>query len=95
MTTEQIVYEETTTELFSYDPDDGDPNRKAHVVRPTENMHIWKIGMEGQDIVDLARITQREVIALCGHKFTPKFNPDRYDACEPCMATAAKILAGE
>lgn len=79
--------------ILPYD-DADDPNLKTHIVNPPANLHIWKPGMEAQDVVDIARATQQYVIALCGKQFVPKHNPDKYDACDPCMKIAGDIMRG-
>lgn len=81
-------------EILPYEESD-DPNRRAHIVNPPMNLHIWRPGMEGQDIVDLARLTGTEIMALCGFKFVPKRNPDKFDACDVCMKIAGHILSQE
>jgi hypothetical protein len=76
--------------------DDDDPSRKTHIVRPIENRHISNsLTATGQDIVDLARMAGLEVVALCGHKWVPVHNPEKYDACEACMKIAGDIMRSE
>lgn len=70
------------------------PNLRVHIVNPPRNTHIWKSGMTSKDIVDIARINQIEITALCGYKFVPKHNPDKYDACEECIKIAGAIMRG-
>ena len=77
-------------EVLPYE-DSNDPDRRTHIVSPPENVHIWQPGMEAQDVVDVARATGQEVTALCGYKFVPKHNPDKFDACDTCMKIAAEI----
>lgn len=83
-----------TNDVLPYE-DDNDPNRRAHIVNPPLNTHIWRPGMEAQDVVDIARVRQIEIVALCGHRFIPKHNPDKYDACEPCIKIAGDIMREE
>lgn len=81
-TIEDIVpYEET-----------GNPDSKAHVVNPSKNLHIWKIGMTSQDIVNIARLTGIHVNALCGYRFIPRHDPDKHAACEPCIKIAGELI---
>jgi DUF3039 family protein len=84
-----------TEELVPYEDTDDGADHRAHIVNPPMNLHIWKPGMEGQDIVDLARLTGEEITALCGFKFVPKRNPDKYKACDPCLKIAGHILSME
>lgn len=80
------------TDLIPYEDADDGANHKAHIVSPPENVHIFEPGMEAQDIVDIARAGGLEVIALCGYRWVPKRNPDKYDACEECMKIAGDIM---
>lgn len=77
--------------------DDDDPNRKTHLINPAMNLRIQRIygRMEAQEIVDTARLFKHEVVALCGHKWIPVHNPEKYDACEPCFKIAGDIMRSE
>lgn len=93
MTTETIEIQQTITEeLIPYEDIQDYGEHKAHIVNPPMNMHVFQPGMEGQDIVDVARAMGLEIVALCGFKFVPKRNPDKYDACELCMKEAERIM---
>lgn len=89
----QIIDVSTEDQITPYE-DSSDPNTKAHIVNPPANLHIFQPGMEAQDIVDIARATQQYVTALCGYRFIPKHNPDKHDACDPCMKIAGDIMRG-
>lgn len=78
-------------ELFPYE-EPADPETKAHIINPPANVHLWRKGMEAQDVVDLARSLEVEVEALCGHVFVPKHNPDVLDVCDPCIKIAGDIM---
>ena len=82
------------TELFPYE-EDNDPRRRTHIFNPPSNLHIWKQGMSGQDVVDIARLNGLEIIALCGYTWIPKHNPEKYDVCEPCFKVAAELMRHE
>ena len=84
------------TDLFPYE-EDNDPNRRTHIVNPPLNLHIFKPGMSSQDVVDSARLLGLEVVALCGYRWVPKHNPEKYDICEPCIKIASELMrdAGE
>lgn len=85
-----IVKQETTP------ANTNKPPNKKHVVNPPSNLHIWKPGMEAQDVVDYARIHGVEVTALCGAKFIPTRNPsDVQETCDPCLDIMSKILSEE
>lgn len=76
--------------------DTDDPEWKTHIVRPGDNLHVLRgPGVRGSDIVFAARMSGTEVVALCGFKFVPKHNPDKYPACQPCFHLAGQIHRGE
>lgn len=82
----------TITSLIPYE-DDGDvKNHRTHIVNPPMNMHIWEPGMDTREIVEIARMTDQFVVALCGYRWVPKRNPDKYDACSECMKIAGMII---
>jgi hypothetical protein len=82
-------------DMFPYE-DDGDENRKAHAVRPTENKHIINNDTcTGQDIVDTARMLGLEVVAACGYKWVPTHDPRDKKACDPCMKIVAEVWGSE
>lgn len=81
-------------ELFPYEELD-DPEHHTHIINPPSNLHIWKPGMEAQDIVDIARASNQEVVALCGFRFIPKHNPEKFDACSTCIDIAGGIMREE
>ena len=87
----QIIDVSTEDQVIPYE-ETKDPNAKAHIVNPPANLHIFEPGMEAQDIVDIARSTGQYVTALCGHRFVPKHNPDKLDACDICMKIAGDIM---
>lgn len=88
--TTQIIADNQT--ILEYEESPADPNHRAHIVSPPENLHIFEPGMEAQDIVDIARATRQHVVALCGHVWVPSRDPEKYDACEPCIKIAGFIM---
>lgn len=87
----------TIEEVVPYEDADDGKVHKAHIVRPTENAHITghpNSVMTGQDVVDLARVMGEFVVALCGHKFVPKRDPEKCDACKSCIDIAGHIMSG-
>lgn len=76
------------------DANDGNQHH-THIIRPPENKHIYQIGMTAQDIADTARATGDYVVALCGYKWNPKRNPDKYPVCQPCMDVAGMHMRNE
>jgi len=76
--------------------DDDDPDVHTHIVRPGDNTHILRGSqVTGADIVFSARLSGKHVNALCGHRFVPKRNPEKYPACEACFRLAGQIHRGE
>lgn len=69
-----------------------DPELLTHIVNPPANLHLWLPGMSAQEIVDLARLTNTWVEALCGKRWIPKHNPDKHDICQTCMEIADRII---
>lgn len=78
-------------ELFPYE-EDNNPDVRTHIINPEMNSHIYEPGMKAKDIVEIARLTGVEVVALCNYRWVPKRNPDKYPVCEKCMAEAYKYI---
>lgn len=78
-------------ELFPLE-EHQDPNAKAHIINPPNNLHLWQPGMTSKDLVELARATGQFVVALCHVTFIPKNNPGNLDACQACVDIAGKII---
>lgn len=87
---EQIPLEE----MFPYEEKDDEGGHFTHIINPPMNEHIWKPGpsMDPQEIVNTARITGQEIVALCGYKWVPARNPEKYDVCPECMKIARDII---
>lgn len=71
--------------------DDG-KDRLTHIINQADNTHIWVPPMTTQDIVDTARMLGEYVIALCGYKWVPLHDPEKYPVCETCINIANKII---
>lgn len=83
--------------LNPFDEDDGsDPNRRAHYVTWEDNPEfVARFGVLGsQELVDTARLFRVEVIALCGYKWVPRLNPQKFDVCTKCANIAADRIMG-
>lgn len=68
-------------------PTDQDGSVRTHIVNcpdDKESTAAW---------LTEARVFGLEVTALCGHKWVPERNPDKYPVCEPCVEAANVILA--
>lgn len=81
--TEELV-EETQTE-----------EPRTHIINPPMNLHIWQSWMDTQDIVNIARVRGIEIVALCGHRFVPRKNPEEYKACDACIEIAGLLMRSE
>ena len=85
--------------LNPFETDDGsNKDRKAHYVSPGDNVDFQrKYGAveSSQELMNNARFHQGEIVALCGYKWVPKFNPASYPVCGPCAEIAGNRLLGE
>lgn len=86
-------------ELFNpfHDDNGDDPNRKAHYFSPGDNTEFQaKYGpvLNSQELVNSARFHQAEIVALCGHKMTPRHKPGNYEVCSPCAEIGSNRLIG-
>lgn len=94
ITNVDILKSDVTTERVYEEVVDEHNEMLTHVINPPSNTHIWEPGMSAQDVVDYARAQGWWVIALCGKKWVPKRNPDKYPACKTCMDIAANLIGG-
>jgi hypothetical protein len=60
--------------------DNDEEGRLAHIGRAAE--------------VNRAYVTGEEITALCGKRFVPSRDPDRYPTCQRCASILAGIRAG-
>jgi hypothetical protein len=70
---------------------------RTHYVTPFDNPSIWRelgggMDVSGHDIVVYGRLNFKEITAVCGHKFVPILDPDKYPACESCVAEATSRM---
>lgn len=91
--TETLDESITLTDIMPYEDTDDGNDHLTHMINETENLHIWQQGMSAQDIVDVARVTGQYVITLCGYKFVPLRNPEKYPACQACFDIARQIMS--
>jgi hypothetical protein len=61
------------------DTDGGDDDRLAHIGRAAD--------------VNRAYVTGEEITALCGKRFVPSRDPERYPVCQACLAALQGIKA--
>lgn len=86
MTTEIIEQEVVELEELMPYEDNDDPLHRTHIIDGRQNDHITQgAEMSGQDVVDTARLLGMEVVALCGYKWVPKHNPQKFDVCQACI----------
>lgn len=61
-----------------------------HIVNPLQNEHIWQEGMTSQDVIDVAGMSNRHVVTICGQRFYPKGErPNK--SCEECLKVALEL----
>lgn len=73
--------------------DSNDSARRTHIVNPPMNYHIQKGQyLTPQQIVDIARLSGLEVVALCGYRWVPKHNPEKFDICDTCIKIAGQLI---
>lgn len=83
---------EKIEDLFPYEPDDGNKDRRSHIVRAGDNDHIAKgDNMDAMEIINAARLMGEEVVALCGYRWVPSRNPKQYPICDECMKRFAAL----
>ena len=75
------------------DTDDGEKHL-SHIIHIVNNTHVWQQGMNAIDIIEIARLTGQELVALCGYRWIPMRDPRKYPACKICVDIAANIMIG-
>jgi len=92
--TQQSELEIMLEDLMPYE-DSDDPNRRTHIVNAEMNQSI-ALGrdMRAKEIVDTARFLGLEIVSLCGYRWVPKHNPEKFDACNVCMKIAGMLMRG-
>lgn len=63
---------------------DGDHERFAHYVR-------GRNGMQPQDLILEAMLSGTEVEALCGKRWIPSRDPERFPVCPACKEIRAQL----
>ncbi len=96
----ETVEPETTSvldvEVVPYEDTDDGAEHRTHIVRPADNgVYDADDPTTAKDIVDMARMAGTEVVALCGYRWVPKRNPEKYPACEKCFEIAGLIHRGD
>lgn len=95
--TEIVIGNNTGLDLTEAEEHFAELLRSTHIVAPSDNPSICKVLGNGpeltaQDIVNWAREHRFEVKALCGYKWVPLNNPEKYDLCELCRLEAEKRM---
>ena len=75
-----IEAESTITETVPV-TSDGDHERFAHIIPKSEQMKGYVMG--------------EPVTALCGKKWIPSRDPDKYPVCPTCIEILTSLRAGE
>jgi hypothetical protein len=79
-------------DMLPYEDDGKD--RLAHYINPAMNGHIQNgVPMTAKEILFIARLNHLEVVALCGYRWVPNHNPDKYDLCQECSDIANQIIS--
>jgi hypothetical protein len=60
-------------------PSDGDHERFAHIIRKSDEMKGYVLG--------------EEVMALCGKKWVPSRDPQRFPVCPTCREVLSSLRA--
>jgi len=70
-----------------------------HIVNPLQNVHIWQEGMSScqmwedmssKDVMDVACLTDRHVVTICGERYYPKGEkPNK--TCQECLKLALEL----
>jgi len=61
-----------------------------HIVNPLQNVHIWQEGMSSKDVMDVACLTDRHVVTICGERYYPKDEkPNK--TCQECLKLALEL----
>lgn len=67
--------------------DEGDHERFAHI--------IWSPGRNAEAVVLEARISGIPVVALCGKRWVPSRDPQRYPLCPTCKEIRDRARRGD
>lgn len=85
----------TDVEVVPFE-DVDDPTHRSHYVRPIDNgVTDPNDPTTAQDIIDMARLTGTEVVALCGFRWVPRANPRKHPVCEACVEIGVAIRMGQ
>lgn len=82
--TPPMIDTDTDLETPRVDTVSGDHDLFAHIVRGTKKK-------KAQDIVLEARISGIPIVALCGKKWIPQRDPQKFPICPECLEIAAKL----
>lgn len=76
------------TDLDMVEQEIAETLRLTHIVNPPMNEHVGGPGLTSKEIVFIAREFHIEVVALCGYRWVPVNDPEKYPVCEECMRIA-------
>jgi hypothetical protein len=75
-----VQVETTLDERTDVRLDHGDHERLAHIIRKDDQMRAYVLG--------------EEVVALCGKRWVPSRDPDRFPVCPECRSALEFLRAG-
>lgn len=75
-----VQVDERTDERTDVRLDDGDHERLAHIIRKSDQMRAYVLG--------------EEVVALCGKRWVPSRDPDRFPVCPECRSALEHLSGG-
>lgn len=95
-----VLKPDSGTELTELEQHFAEEMRNSHYVSPADNQDIWDaLGggryVTSQDVVDHARTHGIEVLALCGYRWVPQHDPQKYPVCEACVDEAERRVREE
>ena len=95
--TETLIQPIEAIEIVPYQDTDDGKQHLTHIVNPTDNPHLDGPGVTAKDLVGMARLLGEEIVALCGYKWIPVRNPEKYPVCKTCLVIAGHLMreAGE
>lgn len=79
--TAPVVDTPSTAPVLDLDDGTGDPERLTHIVNQA---------LPDNSVV-AAIMNGTEVVAMCGHRFVPYRDPERYPVCRPCREALAAL----
>lgn len=70
----------------------ADKLQLKHIHSPSDNPDNYYTGASNQDIIDIGRLRESKLKALCGFEYTPKFGVETKGVCSDCMRAGTRIV---